>query len=529
MALHTATLFYLLALGSLLAQTDSGVVALFTSKTPGGAVARRLLPFAFVVPILLGALTIWVDKGRFYPEEFGITIVVVGSIAIFTGLIWRNAIWLNRADYHRREAEEKLLKANDDLERRVQERTMMLNTQVIELQKAEERIREQSEQMLRAQRMDSIGKLAGGIAHDLNNALTPIIVGAQLLKNSKDDAERGKLTEMILGSANRGAAMVRHILTFARGSKGRSRQVSLPRLVNEIAKMAQDTFPKSISINVKLEKEPWNVSCDTTELYQVLLNICVNARDAMPQGGDLTLGAKNVMLEQQAKSVSEDIPPGCYVVLSAVDTGTGIPPEVLPRIFDPFFSTKGPDKGTGLGLSTVAGIIKNHNGFIQVQSETGKGAEFRIFLPATKSVETDKSKEPERVLPAGHGEMILLMDDEAAVRQLAKSALQNYGYRVVTAASGMDGIAAFEENKDEIKLLVSDTDMPLLDGLAAIRAIQKLKPGIPIIITSGARHEKDRLKNIDTTHLTILEKPYTVEQLLNTVAKGVSPPPNSPD
>jgi signal transduction histidine kinase/CheY-like chemotaxis protein len=530
MALHTATLFLLLALGMLLAQTDSGMVALFTSKTPGGAVARRLLPFAFGVPILLGALTIWVDKEELNPGEFGITIVVVGSSAIFTGLIWWNALLLNRADRQRLEAEAQLQKAHDELELRVQERTAMLNdanatlqTQVIELQKAGEKIREQAEQMLRSQRMESIGKLAGGIAHDLNNALTPVIVGAQLLKDDKSGTDWDKLLNVILASANRGAAMVKHILTFARGSKSQSQQVPLSNLVKEIAKIIQDTFPKSILTNTNLGKDIWNVSGDATELYQVLLNLCVNARDAMPQGGELILKVENMTLSQPTKSASADIPPGDYAVLTVADTGAGIPPEVLPRIFEPFFSTKAPDKGTGLGLSTVVEIIKNHKGFIQIHSEVGRGTEFRIYLPASKSVEMERSKEPEKALPVGHGEMILLMDDEATVRQLTQTTLQNYGYRVVTAMSGLDGITTFEEYKHEIKLLVSDTDMPLLNGIIAIRAIQKINPNIPIIITSGNQREEDELKHIDTTHLAILEKPYTVEQLLNAVAKVVIP------
>ena len=428
MALHTATLFFLLALGLLLAQTEAGVVALFTSDTPGGAVARRLLPFAFCVPILLGAFTIWVDKTGMYPGEFGVTIVVVGSSAIFTGLIWWNAILLNQADYQRRVAEEQLQKAYDSLEVRVQERTAMLNnvntalrTQIVEVQRAEEKIRDQAElldkaqdailvldmqhrvifwnkgaerlygwsreevagknadellfkggfgqpkgyetifktgtwageleqirktghpatvesrwtlvydgkgtprsiliintdvtekksyevQLLRSQRMESIGKLAGGIAHDLNNALTPIIVGTQLLRGNNSAADRDRMLDTISASANRGAAMVKHILTFARGAKGQRQQVPVSNLVKEIAKVIQDTFSKSILINVNLGKALWNVSGDTTELYQVLLNLCVNARDAMPQGGELTLNVDNLTLREDTKSIFADMP-----------------------------------------------------------------------------------------------------------------------------------------------------------------------------------------------------------------------------
>ncbi len=509
MALHTAAFFFLLALGLLLVQTDSGVVALFTSKTPGGAMARRLLPFAFAVPILLGALTIWVDRARMQQGEFGVTIVVVGCSAIFTGLIWWNAILLNRADYQRRVAEEQLQQAHDDLELRVQERTAMLN--------------DANAALLRSQRMESIGKLAGGIAHDLNNALTPVIMGTQLLKENNSEAERNALLETITTSANRGAAMVKHILTFARGSQGQNQQVPLSNLVKEIAKVIQDTFSKGILTNVTVGKELWNVSGDATELYQVLLNLCVNARDAMPQGGELTLTVGNLTSSQKIKSEFADVPPGSYVVLTVADTGAGIPPEVRPRIFEPLFTTKAPDKGTGLGLSTVAGIVKNHNGFIQVHTETGKGTEFKIFLPASKATETDRRTETGKALPVGHGELVLLMDDEATVRQLTQSALQNYGYRVLTAMSGLDGITTFDAHKDEIKILISDTDMPVMNGIVAIRAIQKLKPDIPVIITSGANRDKEQLAGIDMKRLTILGKPYTIEQILNALAKGLNP------
>jgi CheY-like chemotaxis protein len=356
----------------------------------------------------------------------------------------------------------------------------------------------------------------------LNNALTPILIGTQLLRDATDADDREQLLDMIAGSANRGAAMVKHILSFARGAKNHGHNIPLAQLIKEMVKIIQDTFPKSILISTKVAKELWNTTGDTTELYQVLLNLCVNARDAMPQGGELTLTVANVTSGQGMKSVSGDIPPGSYVVLSVADTGTGIPPEVLPRIFEPLFSTKPPDKGTGLGLSTVAGIIKKHNGFIQLQSEVGKGTEFRIYLPAALAAEMDKSKEPAKLLPLGHGEMILIMDDEATVRQLAQTTLQNYGYRVVTAMSGLDGITTFEEFQQEIKLLVSDTDMPLLDGIAAIRAVQKLRPEIPILITSGNQYDKAQLERIDTAHLAFLEKPYTIEQLLNAVAQGIS-------
>ena len=221
-------------------------------------------------------------------------------------------------------------------------------------------------QLLRAQRMESLGTLAGGIAHDLNNALAPIIIGAELLKENKNDAERDKILDMICTSANRGSGMVRQILNFARGSKQQTQQIPVRQLINEMVKIVRNTFPKSISISLRTGGRLWDVSGDATELHQIILNLCVNARDAMTQGGILTLHAENRTLNAGAKNLPSDMQPGDYVMLAVTDTGIGIPPEVLPRIFEPFFSTKTPDQGMGLGLSTVASIIKHHNGFIQV-------------------------------------------------------------------------------------------------------------------------------------------------------------------
>jgi signal transduction histidine kinase len=373
---------------------------------------------------------------------------------------------------------------------------------------------------LRAQRMDSIGSLAGGIAHDINNALAPVLMSVELLKNCNNDALRDRFLDIITASAQRATGMVKQILRFARGH-GDSGPVRVNQLVQEMAKLVQDTFPKSISMSVNAGGPGiWQIQGDTTELHQVLLNLCVNARDAMANQGTLTLSAQNVRLDQEtaAKLKAE---PGPYVLLSVADTGGGIPPEVLPRIFEPFFTTKLPDKGTGLGLSTVAGIVRHYGGCIDIKTEVGQGTEFRIYLPALESAADKQAAAlPEVKLPVGHGELILVIEDEETVCELIKTTLENYGYRVITANNGVQGVSRFEEHQHEVKVLVTDTDMPCLDGVGAIQAIKELKPDLPVIIASGSKRDTERRRKIDQNHLTNLGKPFSVEQLL--IAVGMA-------
>jgi two-component system, cell cycle sensor histidine kinase and response regulator CckA len=366
---------------------------------------------------------------------------------------------------------------------------------------------------LRAQRMDSIGALAGGIAHDLNNALAPVIMGAEIIRNCPDDLCREKFLDIISSGAHRATSLVKQIVSFARGSGGHSGPVSLSHLIREMGKMIQDTFPKSISFSFgNAATELWIVQGDATEFHQVLLNLCVNARDAMPKGGQLTLSAQNVTLVEPTHAGNGS--PGRYVLISVGDTGTGIPPDVIPRIFEPFFTTKAGDTGTGLGLSTVAGIVKHHGGFVEVATALGKGTEFKVYLPAMAFMETSETESDEPVLPMGHRELILVIDDEEAVRELTKTMLETYGYRVITAQDGVQGIDRFTEFQNEIRLVVTDTDMPYLDGMGTIHAIRELKPDMPIIVASGSKSDTEQVRRTDLKRLKNLGKPYRLEQLL---------------
>jgi PAS domain S-box-containing protein len=375
---------------------------------------------------------------------------------------------------------------------------------------------------LRSQRMDSIGALAGGIAHDLNNALAPVIMATELLRTCLDEPINEKFLDTIQTNALRATDLVKQILSFARGTRSQAGPVRIRDLMGEMGKMIQDTFRKSIVFSLKMAgKELWTVQGDATEIHQVLLNLCINARDAMPEGGRLTLSAENTTLDAP-EAAALGTTPGRYVKISVADTGTGIPPEVLPRIFEPFFTTKAEGKGTGLGLATVAGIVKHHGGVVAIATEAGKGTEFKIYLPALESADKKEAEAEKVIMPAGHGELIIVIDDEQALLELTKAMLESFGYQVITATDGLQGVARFRELQNEIKLVITDSDMPHLDGQGVIRAIKELKPQTPVIIASGAKSsDTEEMRRRDGIRLKSLGKPYSLEQLLVAVDGGL--------
>jgi two-component system, cell cycle sensor histidine kinase and response regulator CckA len=375
---------------------------------------------------------------------------------------------------------------------------------------------------LRAQRLEGLGALAGGVAHDLNNVLAPILMCAELLKSQSADPNTRRLLEMIEGNSQRGAGMIRQILAFARGTSGEKIVLQLGHLLKDIAKMMKDTFPPSIRCEVPVVKDLHPVLGDPTELYQVLLNLCVNARDAMPNGGTLSLTAANVHLDETAARQHRDVPPGRYVVITAADTGCGIPPELRERVFEPFFTTKVPGKGTGLGLATVRDIVTSHGGFIHLYSEVGAGTQFKIYLPAVLGEET-AADTTRTTLPAGHGELVLVVDDEAAVREIVKATLEGYGYRVVTAGDGTEAVARFVEHLKEVQLLLTDMQMPHMDGAATIRALRNIQPGLRVIAASGLNTHEAALKAAGLEVQGFISKPFTAANLLLALATALRP------
>jgi len=372
-------------------------------------------------------------------------------------------------------------------------------------------------QFLRSQRMESIGSLAGGIAHDLNNALAPILMASEMLRTSCTDPETIRMLDVISDSAERGRDMVRQVLTFARGNESERGLVQVEPLINEMVGIARHTFPKTILIRTNITSDVWSVSGNRTQLHQVLLNLCVNARDAMARGGTLTLSVSNVHLSGSDVQMSPRKKPGPFLVLSVTDTGSGMSADVRARIFDPFFSTKAPNKGTGLGLSTVHTIVKEHGGFITVNSEVGKGTEFKVYLPAQESFSVSAAGGALPSAPMGNGELILVVDDETAIRNIATETLHMYGYRVVTAGDGSQAIAVATQHLAELRLVIADLAMPIMDGLAMIRTVRTLSPQFRFIAASGSDSEKMSAALEELGVKALLRKPYSADELLRTV------------
>ncbi|MEW6730466.1 MAG: response regulator [Acidobacteriota bacterium] len=372
-------------------------------------------------------------------------------------------------------------------------------------------------QFLRAQRMESIGILAGGIAHDLNNVLAPILMGSQVLRGQLTNERGRRVITTIEESAQRGADLVRQILSFARGMDGNYVELNVGHLIMDIQRMMSETFPKSINIKALVAKDLWTLTGNATQIYQVLMNICVNARDAMPQGGEIQIKAENTLIDEHYVSMNREAIPGKFILITIMDTGIGIPAEVINSIFEPFFTTKEIDKGTGLGLSTSLAIVKSHGGFINVYSESGKGTKFTIYLPVSSTIESTKVTSEQLQPLAGHGEMILVVDDEASICEITKATLEAYGYQVVTAKDGTEAVALYVTNKDRIKLVLMDMMMPNLDGPATAKILHKIDPTVKIISGSGFMASTKTVP--DTNIQAFLTKPYTADKLLETVAQ----------
>jgi two-component system, cell cycle sensor histidine kinase and response regulator CckA len=370
-------------------------------------------------------------------------------------------------------------------------------------------------QILRAQRLESIGTLASGIAHDLNNILTPILTAAQLLQlKMPDTSERNQqMLKTIESNSKRGAALVKQVLQFARGVDGQRTIVQVNHLFSEIQQIVRETFPKSIELTAYTPPGLWAVIGDATHLHQLMMNLVVNARDAMPAGGQIKISADNILIDEQYARMNLDARVGAYIVISVADTGVGMSSETVDRIFEPFFTTKDIGKGTGLGLSTVRGIIQSHGGFVSVTTQVGRGTEFKVFLPAVEVAKTPLGEEME--LLKGNGELILVVDDESGILETTKISLETYNYRVLTASNGIEAIALYAQHEDEISLVLMDMMMPSMDGATAIKTLQKMNSQVKVVAVSGL-NANDKLIKIPGVK-KFVPKPYTTKELLQTL------------
>jgi PAS domain S-box-containing protein len=380
-------------------------------------------------------------------------------------------------------------------------------------------------QFLRAQRMESLGTLAGGIAHDLNNVLSPILMAIDLLKLDETDPERMDTLDVMESSAKRGAEMVRQVLSFARGMHGRQVDVDARSVIKDVFKIAQEAFPKNFEFVNKTADDLWILQADPTQLHQVLLNLCVNARDAMPSGGQISIFAENTFIDEYYAAMTIDAKVGPYVKIVVEDCGSGIGKDIIDKIFDPFFTTKEVGRGTGLGLSTTLAIVKSHGGFLHVESQVGVGTKFSIYFPAQPEKIDRIEVAPLTELPRGRGQTVLVVDDEQAIREISRQTLEAFGYRVLLAGDGPEAVSLYVENQHEIAVVVTDMMMPLMDGPTTIRVLKRLNPTVRIIGVSGittiAMASEASAAGVDH----FLDKPYTADALLQLLKRVLSERP----
>jgi PAS domain S-box-containing protein len=389
------------------------------------------------------------------------------------------------------------------------ESILIIHTDVTEQKKLES-------QFLRSQRLESIGTLAAGVAHDLNNILAPILLVSPLLRTDLPAEEKETFLTLVQASAERGANLVKQMLTFARGADGERVLVQPSHLIEEVAKIAGQTFPKSITVRTKYPEDLWMIEGDPTHLQQVLLNLCVNARDAMPEGGSLRLTSENFTVDEHYATMTAGAHPGPHVLIQVTDNGNGIPRHVIDKIFDPFFTTKEIGHGTGLGLSTVIGIVKSYGGFVNVYSEPGHTS-FKVFFPASNATSAAPEPVESDSAPNGHGQKILVVDDEPCIRTAAHSLLERWGYEPLLAEDGVSALALYAQQPTEIDLVLTDLVMPMMDGLMLTRALRKLNPGQKIVLSTG-RDEDFQSPEIRSLGLNAcLMKPHSREKLLSTL------------
>jgi CheY-like chemotaxis protein len=346
-------------------------------------------------------------------------------------------------------------------------------------------------------------------------------MSVEILKSTVSDEQSIKMLETLQNSAQRGADLVKQVLSFARGIEGQRVLVNPVTIIRELLQVMKDTFPKNIQTSFKPAANLWALTGDPTQFHQVFLNLCVNARDAMPGGGSLSISIENVEVDKTYAAMNPGANAGSYVMVRVDDTGSGIPAEIRDRIFEPFFTTKELGNGTGLGLSTTATIVKSHGGFINLQSEIDKGTKFKVYLPATASKAAEDAVAAHPQLSRGNGEMILVVDDEDAIRQVTSETLEHFGYRTLLAKHGAEGVALYAQHRQEIALVLTDMVMPIMDGPMLIVALKAINPQIIVICSSGRGSKDGVAKALAAGVRHFIPKPYTADAMLDILHKAL--------
>ena len=379
--------------------------------------------------------------------------------------------------------------------------------------------KELQDKFLRAQRLESLGMLASGIAHDLNNVLAPVLFTAPLLRNSVPTERDQKILNMLEKSAERGTGLVRQILSFAHGASEARRITQVKHIGRDVVDVLKVTLPRSIKMESRIDTDLWPVEVNPTQIHQVLLNLGVNARDAMPNGGVLTIAMFNRSIAA-ADTATPNMHAGNWLVIEVTDTGTGMPPDVLAKIWDAFFTTKIEGKGTGLGLSTVRSIVDGHSGFVQVETEMGEGTTFRIFLPVNEVVDLAETSPQNTEVGQGRDELILVVDDDSTGREVTQAVLMLHGYKVIVCADGIEALVHYSTNTRDIALVITDVDMPNLNGAVLLSTLRELAPDLRAIAMSGLESDVAGSSAVgDAKKLAnaFLTKPFTADILLKTV------------
>jgi PAS domain S-box-containing protein len=600
MALHTAAGFVLLSSGVLLARSDRGLMTALTSAGPGGRMGRHFLPAALILPVVLGWFGLYGHQTGLYGTEFGMSLLVTATMAVFCALAWVSAVSLNRADARLRESEARkaaTLEAALDCIVTIDHRG-----RITEFNQASERVfgyrradvmgremaallippelqarhragltrylatgegsvigrrlemsalradgtefpveltitrlpsvgppmftgflrditerRQLEDQLRQAQKMDAVGRLAGGIAHDFNNLLTVIAGRARFaLERLASGTPPRRDLETIIGATTRAEALTRQLLAFGRKQMLKVQVLDLAQVVDNMRRLLERTIREDVLIATIAEPGLARVKADPTQIEQVIMNLVVNARDAMPQGGRLTIEMSNVDLDAAYTRTRPEVTPGAYVLLAVTDSGIGMDRATQARIFEPFFTTKAPGEGTGLGLATVYGIIKQSSGHIAVYSEPGIGTTFKVYLPRAHESSTLASPELSGESTRGAG-TILLVEDEDEVRGLAHEILESEGYTVLVARSPDEALRAASRHTASIHLVLTDVVMPAMSGPDLVERLRAARPDLRVVYMSGYAQGAMVHQAILAAGRAFVQKPFTRQTLTHKV------------